>query len=208
MAIILLSGSPSARSRSQAILNAIGRRLADSGHDVESIGLSDVPAEDLVHARHAGEAAVGLAVRFRAAEAVVVSTPVYKASLGGGLKALLDLLPPGALADKAVLPIATGGSAAHQLALDFGLKPVLSALGAQHILGGIYASDPQIELLDDGEARFADDIAVRIDRAAELLHEHLIRRRGLAQGPVDAYVLPFRRQRPAADRHADARCSA
>ena len=204
MSIVLLSGSPSSRSRSQAILDAIGERVLHA-HEVDAIGLSVVPADDLVYARHASAAAAEFAARVRRADAVVVSTPVYKASLGGGLKALLDLLPPGALADKAVLPIATGGSAAHQLALDYGLKPVLSALGAQHILGGIYACDAQVELIDGG-ARFADDIAARIERAADALLDHLARSRRLARPEAD--VLPLRRRQSPSERPVEERCSA
>ena len=75
---------------------------------------------------------------------MLISTPVYKASFAGGLKAVLDLLDEKALAGKVVLPIATGGSPAHLLALEYGLKPVLSALGARHILAGVYATDKQV----------------------------------------------------------------
>ncbi|WP_204272820.1 NAD(P)H-dependent oxidoreductase, partial [Escherichia coli] len=65
------------------------------------------------------------------ADLVVVSTPIYKAAYSGLLKVFLDLLPPDALRGKLVLPLATGGSPAHVLALDYALKPVLSALGAR-----------------------------------------------------------------------------
>jgi FMN reductase len=47
------------------------------------------------------------------------------------LKVFLDLLPQFALAGKAILPIATGGSVAHLPALDYGLGPVLQSMGAQ-----------------------------------------------------------------------------
>jgi FMN reductase len=43
-----------------------------------------------------------------------------------------------------VLPMATGGSIAHMLAVDYALKPVLSALKAQEMLQGIFADDSQI----------------------------------------------------------------
>ena len=59
---------------------------------------------------------------------------------------MLDLLDEKALAGKVVLPIATGGSPAHLLALEYGLKPVLSALGARHILAGVYATDKQVRV--------------------------------------------------------------
>jgi hypothetical protein len=58
---------------------------------------------------------------------------VYKASFSGALKTLLDLFPERALEGKVVLPFATGGTIAHMLAVDYALKPVLSALKAQEI---------------------------------------------------------------------------
>ena len=75
------------------------------------------------------------------ADGLVIATPVYKASFSGALKTVLDLLPERALAHKVVLPMATGGSIAHMLAVDYALKPVLSALKAQELLHGIFAED-------------------------------------------------------------------
>jgi len=76
---------------------------------------------------------------------VIVATPIYKAAYSGLLKAFLDLLPADALRGKTVLPLATGGSAAHLLALEYALKPVLSALGARDILDPVYATDAQLQ---------------------------------------------------------------
>lgn len=64
-------------------------------------------------------------------DALVVATPIYQAAYSGLLKTFLDLLPQHAFAGKPVLPLATGGSPAHVLALDYALRPVLTALGAQ-----------------------------------------------------------------------------
>jgi FMN reductase len=84
------------------------------------------------------------------ADGVIIATPIYKAAYTGVLKAFLDLLPQKALLGKVILPIATGGTLAHLLAIDYALKPVLSELGARHLLGGVYAVDKQIQSLADG----------------------------------------------------------
>ena len=94
---------------------------------------------------------------------MLISTPVYKASFAGGLKAVLDLLDEKALAGKVVLPIATGGSPAHLLALEYGLKPVLSALGARHILAGVYATDKQVRVDEAGQPHIDDDVRQRLE---------------------------------------------
>ena len=59
-----------------------------------------------------------------------------------------------------MLPIATGGSLAHMLAIDYALRPVLSALGSTHILGGVYLQDSQFINVPGAEVQLevaADD---------------------------------------------------
>ena len=80
----------------------------------------------------------------------MVATPVYKAAYSGVLKVFLDLLPQSALKGKTVLPLATGGSPHHMLALDYALRPVLQSLAARHILPGVYATDGQVTLTPEG----------------------------------------------------------
>jgi len=75
---------------------------------------------------------------------------VYKAASTGLLKAWLGPLPQFALATKVVLPLATGGSLAHALALDYSLRPVLSAMGARHVVQGYLVVDSFIESDRDG----------------------------------------------------------
>ncbi|CUJ66840.1 NADPH-dependent FMN reductase [Achromobacter dolens] len=171
MRLLALAGSPSARSRSSALLRHAYERLQTLGRVVDAMGLLDIPAQDLVQGHYAGEAAVALRARVSQAGAVLISTPVYKASFAGGLKAVLDLLDEKALAGKVVLPIATGGSPAHLLALEYGLKPVLSALGARHILAGVYATDKQVRLGDGGEVFIDADVRARLDESIERVAE-------------------------------------
>lgn len=165
MTILTLAGSPSVRSRSSSLLRHVAQGLASHGHAIDEIGLQDVPADDLIAGRYGSPAALALRARVASARVLVVSTPIYKASFAGGLKALLDLLDEKALQGKVVLPIATGGSPAHLLALEYGLKPVLSALGARHILAGVYATDKEVGFDDVGELRLSDAIRERLEEA-------------------------------------------
>ncbi|CUI49225.1 MULTISPECIES: NADPH-dependent FMN reductase [Achromobacter] len=176
MSILTLTGSPSQRSRSSALLRHAAQRLRALGLGVSELGLRDIPAEELIEGHYSGAAAGALRARVGAADAVLISTPVYKASFAGGLKAVLDLLDEKALAGKVVLPIATGGSPAHLLALEYGLKPVLSALGARHILAGVYATDKQVRVDDDGAIHIDDDVRARLDDAVDRLSEQVLPR--------------------------------
>jgi FMN reductase len=168
MTVLALAGSPSRISRSSALLRHASSVLASRGHAISEISLRDIPAEDLVEGRYCGTAAAALRARVQTASAVLIATPVYKASFSGGLKAMLDLLEEKSLAGKVVLPIATGGSPAHLLALDYSLKPVLSALGARHILGGIFATDKQVRI-EEGIVSIDSDVELRLQAAVDQL---------------------------------------
>lgn len=165
MKITILSGSPSVTSRSAALLAHIARALHAQGHTTETLSVRDFPPEDLVLARFDQPSVKHLGQLVADAQGLVIGTPVYKAAYAGTLKLMLDLLPERALANKVVLPIATGGSPAHMLAVDYALKPVLSALNVKETLQGVYAIDKQIRWLDDGLVDLDQDLQERIDRA-------------------------------------------
>jgi len=80
----------------------------------------------------------------------VFATPIFKAAYSGLLKCMLDILPQFALAGKAILPIATGGSVAHVLALDYGLRPVLQSMGARHIVQSHFIPEKDVTVQGEG----------------------------------------------------------
>lgn len=177
MSVLLIAASPTAPSRSAALLAGAGRELGRLGLAPQTLNLRELPAPALLRAdlAHAG---IGAAVRQVAeARAVVIATPIYKAAYSGLLKVFLDLLPRDALRGKTVLPMATGGSAAHLLALDYALHPVLSALGARDVLDAVFAADAQLGPRDGSGYAFDADIERRLDAAARALH---VRLRGAA----------------------------
>jgi FMN reductase len=81
----------------------------------------------------------------RTATIVVASTPVYRATYSGLLKVFFDLLPVDGLAQKVAVAIATGGSPAHQLVIDHGLRPLFGSVGAVTVPTGIYGTDAGFE---------------------------------------------------------------
>jgi FMN reductase len=143
--VVTLAGSPSHPSRSTAILDHVRAQFEANGFSTESVQVRDLPAEALLFAQFDNPAIQQAIAAVANARIVVIATPVYKAAYTGVLKALLDVLPQRAFSNKSVFPIATGGSPAHLLSIDYALKPVLSALGAEHILGGLYIQDSQIQ---------------------------------------------------------------
>ena len=147
--ILAVSGSPSARSRTLHVIKHLTTRVAVDT-EWEVVTVRDAPPEALLGADPSHPAIVDVAARISQADGLIVATPVYKAAYSGVLKALLDLLPQRALAGKVVLPLATGGSLAHVLAIDYALRPVLTALGAAHVVPGYFLLDTWITEQDSG----------------------------------------------------------
>ncbi|YCH31952.1 NADPH-dependent FMN reductase [Erwinia sp. D4-22] len=164
MRVITLAGSPRFPSRSTALLTLCQQALEQRGVEVTPWNLHNFRPEDLLYARFDSPALLAMKEDLAAADGVIVATPVYKASFSGALKTLLDLLPERALEHKVVLPLATGGTLAHMLAVDYALKPVLNALKAQEVLHGIFVDDSQIAHYDR-QPELSDLVAARLDDA-------------------------------------------
>lgn len=162
MSILLISGSPSVPSTSSRLLLHIGAKLAAHGHAATHLNVRDLPAQALIEA-DTGHGAVRTALAaVAAAQGVIIATPVYKASFSGVLKTFLDLLPQNGFAGKVVLPVATGGSQSHLLALDYALRPVLHALEADQVLASIYATSQQVQWNEHEGVQLAPEIGVRV----------------------------------------------
>ena len=186
MSALLLAGSPSQHSRSAALLDAVAQRLRGRGAQVDRIHIRDLSPQALLLA-DTGHPSISQAVaQVAAARVLVVSTPVYKAAYSGVLKVFLDLLAQTALQGKTVLPLATGGSPHHMLALDYALRPVLQSLGAKHILPGIYATDAQVTLTPEGAYTVHPDIGARLDDATHILLNETLRPAHRAAGEFEA----------------------
>ena len=142
--IVIVSGSPVEVSRSQSILDYIGNILEGKGISVECISVREVSAGDLMSGNFRSSKVNEITEKLTEADAVVVGSPVYKAAYSGVLKCLFDILPQDVLDNTPVLPIMTGGSISHLLALEYALKPLLSTLKGKP-LKGIYYLDSQVD---------------------------------------------------------------
>ncbi len=173
--IVTISGSPAADSRTARLTDWVGAVLGAQDFQVESINVRDLPPEDLMHGRLDSPALRKPLGLIEQARGVVVATPVYKASYTGVLKSFLDLLPQFGLSGKVVLPLTTGGTLAHVLAIDYALRPVLGTLGASHVVSGLFILDKLIENGADGSIKLDPDIEARL------------------RGVISEFALSFRR---------------
>ncbi|MFC6353113.1 CE1759 family FMN reductase [Rothia nasimurium] len=76
----------------------------------------------------------------RDADALIVVTPVFKASYSGLFKSFWDLVEDGSLAGKPVLIAAIGGTARHSLMLETAMRPLFSYLKATVAPSGVFAA--------------------------------------------------------------------
>jgi FMN reductase len=191
MNVLLLGGSPSAPSTTWRLQQLVGERLALLGYRTVALQVRELPAQALLRADFKDPAIVDAAAQVADADAIVIGTPVYKASFSGVLKAFLDLLPQDGLAGKLVLPLATGGSQSHMLALDYALRPVLASLSPRHVLPSIYATSEQLPWGPERGLLPVPAIAARIDAGVEqLAHElqHALQRKVLAAAAATVYL--------------------
>lgn len=171
--IVIISGSPAVSSRSSAISKLVKDVLVTNGNKVEEIAVRNLPAEDLLYANFNSSAIQQAKSLVEQADGVIVISPVYKASYPGILKAFLDLVPEKGLTNKFVFPIATAGSAAHLLALEYAFKPVFSVLGARDFIDGVYIVDSQVAYTEH-ELTFVDaEVEQRLEAAIAQLQVRL-----------------------------------
>lgn len=86
MHVVLLSGSPAARSRTELLLDYVRQRLEAQQVEVSLLRVRDFPAEDLLHARFDSPAVQQLQAVVASADGLLVGTPVYEGVVHGCLE--------------------------------------------------------------------------------------------------------------------------
>ena len=166
--VTVLTGSATRPSRTLALASLVTRRLqGEPGFVVSELHVRDLPAEALLHARFDDPQIQAALARIASSDGVVVASPVYKAAYSGVLKSFLDLLPQFGLRGKTVLPLLTGGTIAHVLALDYGLRPVLQSLDPRLVISGLFVLDKLVQIGEGGVVTLDAEIAPRLDAVTQ-----------------------------------------
>jgi len=98
-----------------------------------------------------------------AADAIVIGTQTFQASIPATLKNIFDLLPVSAFRDKVVSVIATAGTARHYLMVEQQLKPILSYMKAHIVPTYVFIEEKDFyrrEIVND-------DVLFRLERLVE-----------------------------------------
>ena len=141
--LVVIHGAPTPPGRLFRATEAVLDYARSSGSDrlVDLIDLSAMPFGTTGDAAPAVETITD-------ASAVVVMSPVYRASIPGALKWLIDELPVAALKFKPVGIAAMGGAPHHYLAVDRHLRDILAWFGALVAPTSVYATGKSFD--DDG----------------------------------------------------------
>lgn len=138
--VLALNASPSPTSKTHAIA-VVALEIAGGGDLLE---LSALDADALL-GRSRSNDVEDAKKRIAAADIVVVASPVYRATYSGLLKVLLDQFDQRALEGVVCVLAATGGSAQHFLAVDTGLRPLVTSLAATAVPTAVYAESADFD---------------------------------------------------------------
>ncbi|MFD2130256.1 NADPH-dependent FMN reductase [Pseudogracilibacillus auburnensis] len=97
------------------------------------------------------------------ADALIIGTPIFQASIPGTLKNIFDLLPVDALRDKVASIVVTAGTSRHYLMVEQQLKPILAYMKAHVVPSYVFIEEQDFlrqEIIND-------DIVFRMERLVE-----------------------------------------
>ena len=113
--------------------------------------------------------------KIMSADAYIIGTPIFQASIPGALKNLFDLLPNEAFRDKVAGIVATAGSSKHYLVPEHQLKPILSYMKAVILPKYVFVEEKnyyQKEIVDEDAIfrlnQLADDLVHGINVFSEI----------------------------------------
>jgi FMN reductase len=140
--VIGLSGNVKAPSRTSAlvgsILDEIENRLDTEVRQIDLVDAAPILFRAL-RADQLDEAGKEIVHTVETADALVVGSPVYRASYSGALKHLFDLVHFESLIGKPVILAATGGTPLHGLMIDHQLRPLFGFFKTLTLPTSIYA---------------------------------------------------------------------
>lgn len=97
------------------------------------------------------------------ADAIIIGTPIFQASIPATLKNIFDILPVNAFRDKVVSMIITAGSPKHFLIAEQQLRPILFYMKAQVVQSYVFMEEKDFHRNEIKN----DDVLFRIERLVE-----------------------------------------
>lgn len=166
MKIALISGSI-VGSKTKTAMEAVQAQFAKDFPNVE-VTMLDLADYDMQFSdgrnyfEYEGDTKY-VATTLMEADAIVIGTPIFQASIPATLKNIFDLLPVDALRDKIASIVVTAGSPKHFLIVEQQLKPILSYMKAHIVPTYVFIEEEDFlrkEIIND-------DVHFRIERLVE-----------------------------------------
>ncbi len=139
--VVVVVGNPQVGSRTRTAAELVAARVADGGA-IETIDLGEHGPALL---EWGSPVVADLKATVLGASLLVVASPTYKAAYTGLVKLFLDQFGSGELGGIPTIPIMTGGSAVHSLAVEVHLRPVLIEIGASCPTPGLFIWGPAVD---------------------------------------------------------------
>ncbi|WP_128376019.1 FMN reductase [Streptomyces cavernae] len=160
MKLVVVSAGLSVPSSTRLLGDRLAAAAAErTGAEVQVVELRELAVEIAHNLTNGfpGPQLGGALDAVKAADGLIVVTPVFSASYSGLFKSFFDVMDEDALAGKPVLIAATAGTARHSLVLEHALRPLFAYLKAVVVPTAVFAAS---------EDWGADGLADRIERAA------------------------------------------
>jgi azobenzene reductase len=166
--VLLVGGSRAEPSRSGALLRAVERQVAVRGASTCRWDIARRPLEPIVPGAEAPQEAAQLATLARAADALVIVSPLYHNSYSGAVKDVLDHLTLQEVERKPVALLSNSGGMPSTQALDH-LRDVVRALRGIAVPRQVVTVDAEYKL-DGDHYRLANPaIELRLSALADEL---------------------------------------
>lgn len=144
MKLVLLSGSRIG-SKTRIAVNEAMHLISQDYPELEiqlvDLAEKDIPFADGHHFLELTGDAGQVTRAIMGADALLIGSPIFQASIPASLKNIFDLLPQNALRDKVVGLIITAGSPKHYLIAEYQLKPILAYMKAMVVPSYVFIEE-------------------------------------------------------------------
>jgi FMN reductase len=166
MSVVVVVGNPRVGSRTAAV----GRRVAERAAAAAGLGEPSIEVIELAELASqlfdwSSPAVAAQADLLRSARLAVVVSPTFKGAYTGLLKAFLDHFGRTDLNGVTAVPVLVGAGAAHALAVEVHLRPVLVEIGASLPTRGLFVLDTELDRLEATLDGWLDEAADPLTRA-------------------------------------------
>ncbi|WP_219838546.1 NADPH-dependent FMN reductase [Paenibacillus sp. R14(2021)] len=166
MKVVGISGSKvgsKTRTAMDYTMNEFAKKYPEAEISLIDLADYDIPFSDgRNYLDYDGDAGY-VTAKIMKADAIIIGTPIFQASIPATLKNIFDLLPVNAFQDKIVSMVVTAGTPKHYLMVEQQLKPILAYMKAQIVQTFVFIEEKDFhrkEIIND-------DVIFRIERLTE-----------------------------------------